>query len=173
MSKRPIVTVKFTDRDRKDLSRLVGKYGRARVRLEARTIPLPRSQGRPPADAADDREYLYDAVHCLREWTDEYKAAWGDGQWVVSGEGEVVQMPLEQRPGDGVVCVRSPTEAAYRDLYAVTVAPDLRIRGHYERWRQTTARKLRRLGRRDVEAYLERGARAAVALAGKKMPDVD
>jgi hypothetical protein len=121
-----------------------------------------------------EREYLFDAVYCLREWTNEYKAAWANGQWVVSEGGEVVQTPLEERPGDGVVRVHSPVEAAYRDLYAATVDVDIReMRGHYERWRQTTARKLRRLGRRDLEAYLERAARAPVALAGRKMPDVD
>jgi hypothetical protein len=130
----------FTSRDLKDMSRLTGKYGLKRVLAKFEEIPPPRPRHRPKADPQELPEHLEDIVYCIWKWAEEYLA-----------EGS-----------------KRPVEDAFRDLYEVTVEDEKqRMRGHYERWVQTTKRK-RSTIRRAFESYLERARATAPLLHGKK-----
>jgi hypothetical protein len=137
----------FTERDRKELSRLVGKYGRAKVLAEAARVPLPRPRHRPKDDP-EDALNLYDVIYCLWKWEEEYRV---DGS-------------------------KTPAEHALRDVYEIAIDNELQqMAGHYERWRQTIKKKLRADKkqkrpniRRAIESYLERARATTPLMSGKK-----
>lgn len=136
-TKRP--APEWTEYDLRALGRLVKKYGLKQVQTEAEAIPLPQ-RGRPKADADENREFLMDVVYCLKTWAAEHKTAGN----------------------------KAPIEEAFLELYKMIVEDKLqKTSGHYERWRQTVKRNLRRHGRRDYEDFLKWARLTGPLISGK------
>jgi len=107
-----LVIKAFSERDLKELSRLVGKYGRKRVAAKLKTIPLPAGRGRPrksPEELSELTEFNEDMAEAVFTWANEYDEA---GR-------------------------TNPVELAFIDLYEL-----LQPKQSYRTWRKTTDRKL-------------------------------
>lgn len=125
-------------RDRRELARLLGKYGRetiVAVANDAKALPLPRKRGRPRGsvdpskDAAEIAEFIWRYANIHR----------------ASGS-------------------KKPVYEALMDLYEVTENWRERPKD-LETWCRTILRK-RRAVRRTVEAYLEHAKATAGRVSG-------
>ena len=74
-AKRAKAAPEFKERDRKELRRLIGKYGRKMVAYEVSTVELPKGRGRPRKDPSEAREHKLDIAEFIVSRTEEYHEA--------------------------------------------------------------------------------------------------
>jgi len=118
--------LELTPHDRKELSRLVRKYGRNEIIAEAKKIPLPGKRGRPRIDPEEAREFDENIAEFISKYAEMHRAAGS----------------------------KKAVEDAFRDLYNEFVDQETqRQPGHFDRWLRTLKRRRSNV-RLEIEAAL-------------------